>query len=175
MHLLRLFIGSILFIFILITGISLFFPSRVRISKAMNVLAPRQNIEALIADMGRWPEWNPFLDSVVVADMEFKTEGMNIEGANKQETSIRWIKRQEGEWVAETQSETGRPVTNGWQIIQYPDSDSTTIQWYMDFKLRWYPWEKFSSLLLEKSYGPQMEEGLNRLRQSIYDDRPSNN
>jgi hypothetical protein len=37
----------------------------------------------------------------------------------------------------------------------------------MDFKLRWYPWEKFSSLLLEKRYGPVMEQGLAKLKKSI--------
>jgi hypothetical protein len=34
----------------------------------------------------------------------------------------------------------------------------------MQFKLRWYPWEKFASLLFEKQYGTQMEAGLNKLK-----------
>jgi hypothetical protein len=34
----------------------------------------------------------------------------------------------------------------------------------MDFRLRWYPWEKFSSLLLEKRYGPMLENGLDNLK-----------
>jgi hypothetical protein len=30
--------------------------------------------------------------------------------------------------------------------------------------LRWYPWEKFASLGLEKTYGSQMEVGLTRMK-----------
>jgi hypothetical protein len=30
----------------------------------------------------------------------------------------------------------------------------------MDFRLSWYPWEKFSSLFYEKTYGTMMETGL---------------
>jgi hypothetical protein len=37
----------------------------------------------------------------------------------------------------------------------------------MDFHLRWYPWEKFASLLLEKSYGPRMEQGLATLKRLV--------
>jgi hypothetical protein len=39
----------------------------------------------------------------------------------------------------------------------------------MDFRLRWYPWEKFSSLLFEKQYGTQMEAGLESLKQLAED------
>ena len=52
----------------------------------------------------------------------------------------------------------------GWQIFPAATPNTTTIQWYMNFKLRWYPWEKFSSLLLEKRYGPMMEKGLSVLK-----------
>jgi hypothetical protein len=34
----------------------------------------------------------------------------------------------------------------------------------MDFHLGWLPWNKFSGLLLEKRYGPRMEQGLTKLK-----------
>jgi hypothetical protein len=45
----------------------------------------------------------------------------------------------------------------------------------MDFRLRWYPWEKFSSLLFEKSYGLTMEKGLNNIKKLSEADRTSSN
>ena len=52
----------------------------------------------------------------------------------------------------------------GWNFYATEIPNSVTVQWYMDFHLRWYPWEKFSSLLLEKRYGPMMEKGLGNLK-----------
>jgi hypothetical protein len=37
----------------------------------------------------------------------------------------------------------------------------------MDFRLSWYPWEKFSSLFYEKTYGAMMERGLNDLKKRL--------
>jgi len=57
-----------------------------------------------------------------------------------------------------------RNITSGWYLHPGNAIGDMTVQWRMDFKLRWYPWEKFASLLFEKQYGTQMEEGLNRLK-----------
>ena len=60
-----------------------------------------------------------------------------------------------------------KPVINGWKFIKNSGSDSATLQWYIDFNLRWYPWEKFASLLFEKSYGVQMELGLSNIKKIV--------
>jgi len=49
------------------------------------------------------------------------------------------------------------------------------VQWWMDFKLRWYPWEKFSSLFFENIYGAQMEKGLDNLKRLAEANRSSIN
>ena len=53
---------------------------------------------------------------------------------------------------------------SGWNVMKNGTPYGYTVQWYMDFHLRWYPWEKFSSLLFEKRYGPLMEKGLTGLK-----------
>ncbi|HVE60520.1 MAG TPA: hypothetical protein VNA26_01785 [Chitinophagaceae bacterium] len=35
----------------------------------------------------------------------------------------------------------------------------------MDFHLKWYPWQKFSSLLYEERYGTMMQNGLTNLKE----------
>ena len=66
--------------------------------------------------------------------------------------------------LAITKSPAFKNGESGWNFIPTSIPNTITIQWYMDFHLHWYPWEKFSSLLLEKRYGPMLEIGLANLK-----------
>jgi hypothetical protein len=37
----------------------------------------------------------------------------------------------------------------------------------MDFQLAWYPWQKFSSLFYERTYGAMMERGLANFKKQL--------
>jgi hypothetical protein len=41
------------------------------------------------------------------------------------------------------------------------------LQWYFDIKLRWYPWEKFGSIVFDKQLGPPMEKSLGNLKKLL--------
>ncbi len=88
---------------------------------------------------------------------------------------MQWKEKKADERIAVMQKKNGKPMISGWKCIQQPGADSTTLQWYMDFKLRWYPWEKFSSLVFDKSYGGRMEQGLNNIKKIVEADRTSIN
>ena len=53
-------------------------------------------------------------------------------------------------------------INSGFQLVGA--EDSTVVQWYFDFKLKWYPWEKFGSIIFDKQLGPPMESSLARLK-----------
>lgn len=174
MRLLKLLILSFTILFFIITAISLLIPFHVRISRATNVIATPAEVWQQVDDMGNWRNWNPFFsavaDSISYGDMiNGKPGSMNVRG-----TSVKWKHRGPDEHIAEMQS-GHRSILNGWKYISHTQSDSTTVQWYMDFHLRWYPWEKFASLLFEQSYGPKMEQGLNNIKKIVEADRTSIN
>jgi hypothetical protein len=157
-RLIRLAIISIIFFSFLITGISLFFPSHVRLSKAVNILTTRDSTVTAIGSFKKWEHWHPLL-------LNSKNPRLSSgDTLHLGEASIVWTKKDSSEYVAEMRQASGRPVISGWKIIGEKGKDSLIVQWYMDFRLKWYPWEKFSSLLLEKRYGPQMEQGLTNLK-----------
>jgi len=131
---------SILAFAILITIFSLFIPSYIRISKATDITADKEQIMDQIKDTANWKNWYPWADSVQV-----KSEISDI-------TDSSLVINRKG------RSESGFIFHNSGL------AGTTTVQWYMDVHLRWYPWEKFSSLLLEKRYGPLMEKGLENLK-----------
>ncbi|HUR66125.1 MAG TPA: hypothetical protein VMZ03_07210 [Chitinophagaceae bacterium] len=143
MRVIKLGIISVIFFSLLITIFSFFFPSNVRISKATDIRVSKDKVMEQIRDTNNWINWYPGADSnVLPAINDVRDSSIHADG------SIQGNKR----------------AAMGWNI--YPSSlpNTVTLQWYMDFHLKWYPWEKFSSLLLEKRYGPLMERGLEKLK-----------
>jgi hypothetical protein len=150
MRFIKLGIISIVMIFFLFTGMSLFIPSHVRISRAINLSSTSKKIMTELNDTSQWRNWYPGFD-------EMQSAGTIISITEKKENEI----------SVEFNSPNKKTITSTWQAIPYTQSDSVTLQWYLHFKLRWYPWEKFGSLLYEKSYGQQMETGLQNLKSKI--------
>ncbi len=161
MRIIKLGLISFILLFLLITGMSLFIPSEVRVSRAINIHATPDSIWSRIDDFGKWEAWNPFFAGLASRKFERMEEGMAVQIDN---TTIRWREKKADERVAEMINNKPEPVLSVWKAITHSTTDSTTLHWYMDFKLKWYPWEKFSSLMLEKSYGPSMEKGLSNLK-----------
>lgn len=174
MRYIRLLILSFIVLFVVVTIMSLFIPSRVRISKAINIQTTTAGTDSLIGDMGQWKKWNPFFSELGENTINHSTPGQ--EGTEMMEvngTMVKWLQRSETEYVAEMSRGKREPVHNGWSIITYNSPDSLTVQWYMDFHLNWYPWEKFGSLLFEKSYSGKMEQGLTTLKQLLEAEKSS--
>lgn len=162
MRFIRLFLISILVLFGIITVLSLFIPSHVRISRAVNVKANADSVRAQLSDPVQWRNWYPGLDSAQPRHENGTLTGYELGNAR---ASLTLTSRTNDEVTATFTGPRLKPVINGWKLLHNPDS--LTVQWYMDFYLRWYPWEKFASLLLEKSYGPQMEQGLATLKRQV--------
>lgn len=160
MRIVKLGIISIIFFSILITGISLFFPSHVRISKAIDITAGKDSLMKQIADATNWKNWYPGADTLPVLIIDGKVQG--IETGNRQRLIIKEVN--DSAVLAMNAGPHSKRGGSGWNIFPGSSPSSFTVQWYMDIYLRWYPWEKFSSLLFEKRYGPMMEQGLERLK-----------
>jgi hypothetical protein len=160
MRFVKLAIISIIVFSLLITGISLFFPSHIRISKAIDITASKDSLMNQIADPTNWKNWYPGADSLPLLFIESKIRGIvtdSMQGLMIKEVNDSAV-------LAMNVRPNSKRGESGWNIFPGHIPNSFTVQWYMDFHLRWYPWEKFSSLLLEKRYGAMMEQGLARLK-----------
>lgn len=163
MRFVRLFIISIVVLFLVVMVLSLFIPSQVRISRAINLKADHDSIMIRVSDPARWRNWYPGLDSARPRHENGAVTG--YEFGSHSTARLTLISKNSNEVTASFTGTRLNPVINGWKLIH--GADSLTLQWYMDFHLRWYPWEKFASLLLEKSYGPKMEQGLATLKRQV--------
>ena len=161
MRFVKLGIISIIVFALLITAMSLLFPSHIRISKAIDINSQRDTVLLQLREPGKWKKWYPGADSLELLVVDGKTEGLLLTGA---QGTIRVTGSTDSTVTAVTSGKTVREAVTGWNVFPTSLPNTVTVQWYMDFHLRWYPWEKFSSLLLEKRYGPIMEKGLANLK-----------
>ena len=161
MRVIKLPILSFIFLFLLVTIISLFIPANIRISKATNIAGDDKAIYTYIDDLSDWRQWHPALKNVPENEFHVLTgRSVRVHG-----TTITVVERKNEELITEMVTDKGRPIISALKIIRHQQGDSSTLQWYMDFRLRWYPWEKFKSLFFENIYGVQMEQGLANLKE----------
>ena len=140
-----------IFLFLVITAISLLIPSNIRISKAINIQGQKDSIFKLVGDTANWKQWHP---AFIPGDSATRFPPIQIVSKSQNDSEI----------VMHLQQSNKPKVINGWKIYFHPQVDSLTLQWYMDFRLQWYPWKKFGSLFYENTYGVMMEQGLENIQ-----------
>jgi hypothetical protein len=160
MRLLRFALFSFLLLFLLITVVSFFFPSHVRVSRAIDIMAPADKVHEQLSRANQWKNWLPGGDTLLL--VEEKGQAIGIRTPNGNALVISAISADQIQ--AKGTLNASIKASMGWQIIGDSAAAHRTVQWYMDFYFDWYPWEKFASLLLEPRYGAYMELGLQRLK-----------
>ncbi len=164
MRILRLIIISILVLFTIMTIISLFVPSRVSISRAVQINTSKEKLMDQLSNPANWKNWYPESDSTQLYYQDGIIKGLVL---NKDKHHYLVITETKNDEVLATYILPNRKIVTGWKVISAIDSSSQTVQWYMDFHLRWYPWEKFSSFVFERIYNPQLEKGLKNLKEVL--------
>ena len=164
MRLIKLAFISIIVLFAIVTAMSLAIPSQVRISRAVNLKAGKNEVFPLISNLTDWPLWHPaFKDQNINQTLAQNNITLTPLAVTDTLVTVQW------------QQQGRRPVLNGWQMHTIAGADSTALQWYMDFSLPWYPWHKFGSLFYEKTYGVLMEQGLENLKAQVQEEQLQNN
>jgi hypothetical protein len=161
MHYLRLIFISGIVLFLILTGISLFIPSHVRVSRALDMNSDLATVMAQLRDPASWRNWYPGM-----ANASLTRTNNGIAGLQSPGNDLLLDQVSDNHVTAIYKGRKLKTVTTGWNALA-SHSGSVTVNWYMDFHLRWYPWEKFSGLLLEKTYGPMLEKGLANLKKSV--------
>ncbi len=162
---------GILTLFVVLTALSLLFPSDLRVSRVINVAASRQKTYAAISDFRSWPAWNAFVRQT---DITHTTYSSPSGGKGAELRSDQMV-------VRETDADSngialnwnlmgGKQFKGGFELLT-PNSDSLTIQWYFDFHFRWYPWEKMGAFVYDRKLGPAMEESLKGLKLFVENSR----
>lgn len=160
MKLVKLALISAIGLFLVIFFISLLFPSHVRISRAINITAPKDSITARLTDLRQWEHWNAVINNGEVLNKQYSKDRFTSNnvtvtlGAIQTDTiTTNWLQQ------------NGRDIASGFTL--YEQNGTVVVQWYFDFHLKWYPWEKFGSMIFDKQLGPPMEYSLATLKKLL--------
>ena len=159
MKFIKLIIGSIVILSLLLIGFSLLFPSKVITSRAVEIHSSAAKIAYFTADLNHWNEWMSDWkqNKVVIENNRAHIGTQTIRYINQTTNKVNF------EWIAIGQ----RPylVSFDWTLLK----DSTyVVHWSFEQNVKWYPWEKFQTLLNEKVLGSKMELELQNLQQAIH-------
>jgi hypothetical protein len=140
LRVIKLAIISAIVVFVIVYLISLLIPSKIIISRAINIEAPKEKIYPLIADTSNWKQWNDLANPNIY--IEQLPSDSNI-------VSTLW-------------TYGSRSIKGSYRMEKI--GDVTVVQWYFEFHLKWYPWEKFGSITFEDQFGKPMERSLSKLK-----------
>jgi hypothetical protein len=131
------------------------------VSRAIDINAGKSDVMALINDPVRWKEWYPGADSLSPLFIAGQMRGFVLDSVDKGIIALDSLHSHD---VATAVFSTRRMIGKStWTSFAHGDH-STTVNWTLEFPLRWYPWEKFSSLFFDKMYGDQLQGGLDRIK-----------
>lgn len=146
MRVLKLGLLSAIVLFIVLLALSLLLPFHIRISRAININASQNKIYRELNDVSKWKKWNELLGN----------NGIKVKVISSSHDSV----------VLAWKKNSGEEIPGGFNLIELA-RDTTVVQWYFDFHLKWYPWEKFRSIIYDKQLGPPMEKSLDNLKNLV--------
>ena len=157
-NLIKLGLISLVVLGVFVLGLSFLIPSTTRVSRAMDMNAPADSVMKELSNLGQWKNWNLLLkdeqwNEMVVTDSSIKSASWNINLVKKTSMNV----------LTDWYNPSGQLVHAGFEL-HANGNGYTVVQWYFEFKVKWYPWEKFASILFDRQVGPVMERSLDQLK-----------
>lgn len=158
-------------LFIFITILSLFIPSRIMITKAVVINAPADKVFNQVSDLQNWKHWQPvFINDSAKIKFNTTADGTSnsCEWNSKGEKNTMQVTQKTNNSIAATLKRTGEnEVKNTISILPLADTSQVQAEWNVLIKLKWYPWEKFYGIFIEKITGQGYEDALNSLKKYV--------
>ena len=167
----RLFKGFFIVLtglFVFITILSLFIPSRLMVTRAVVINAPADKVFSQVNDLQNWKNWQPvFMKDSAMIQFDTNAGGISssCEWESKGKKNRMQVTGREGNVLSAVLKRTGEnDVQNTISILPLPSSSQVQVEWNVLIKLKWYPWEKFYGIFIENITGEGYEAALNSLK-----------
>jgi len=159
MRIFKLAVISAIVLFIIITAISSLLPSQVLVSRAADIKGSAAKVKMQVFDLKNWQKWmtdakgqrGEYKFNQLANTLDIVATQVSITSAS--DTTLITL------WKSSTN------MTGTFRIIDHHRADSLlTIQWQMEQKVKWYPWQKFAAITKDEIWGASMEKSLENLK-----------
>jgi len=171
MRLFKGFIIALTGLFVFVTLLSLFIPSKVIVTKAVVINANTEKVFTEISDLQNWKHWQPVFKKDA-AQIKFDTDSSGVSDSCEWESKgkknkLRITGRKDNVVTATLLRDGGNDIFNTLRVLPLQNSNQVQAEWIVMIKLKWYPWEKFYGIFIEKISGEGYEEALNSLKEYV--------
>lgn len=171
MRLLKGFLIVLAGLFIFITILSLFIPSKLMVSRAVVINSTADKVFSEINNLQNWKHWQPvFMNDSAKINFKTNTGGISnyCEWDSKGQKNIIEITEKKSNAISVLLKRSGEnDVQNTISVLPLSDSNQVQAEWNVLIKLKWYPWEKFYGIFIEKISGQGYEDALNSLKNYV--------
>jgi hypothetical protein len=155
-------------LFIVVTLISLLIPSKIVTARAVSVQADSLLLFNEVSNLKNWNHWHPvFVNDTTLLKFGNTTSGVNTIASwtqNSKTYKLAIIEQKYPFVKINIQQEGEEDMENIFTIMPVMEQGNMQVQWQAITQLKWYPWEKFSGLFVEKMAGSGNEAALNSLK-----------
>ncbi len=163
MKFIKLGLISILFLGLLVTGISLLIPSTIVVQRSVEIDAPKATVFSVINNVKNWDKWLVNRDTLPIKVS--RVDGFDVLLMGN--TSIIITKVDSSSITSIWQVKKGDKMPGYFSLSRNNENGVTTLQFNFVRNIRWYPWEKFSSIVTDKVLGPFTEQNLENIKQLV--------
>ncbi len=160
MRFIKLGMISVIALLVVATALGLLFPSKVLVSRAVNIKSAKAPIYTLVTDLRNWKNW-------VEGMQDSSVKLFSATEAQMGKTRLMVTAKTDSTLKINWQLANGIVQQSTIRLIADSSQQITVVQWQFVQYLRWYPWERFGSMMNDKIIGPLMEKNLSNLKQKI--------
>ncbi len=157
MRLIKLGLISVVVLFFLASAIGMLLPSTVLVSRAIDIKAYKAPVFRYVSDLRNWKDWVDGMSNPIVKIIDSSSAILG-------NTKVRITGITDSTVVSQWDSENASNQISTIRLIANDNLKMTVVQWQFVQEVKWYPWERFSSMMNDRIIGTLLEKNLNQLK-----------
>ncbi len=165
----KLLVAGILLILCFVFVITLFLPSKVTVSKSIEIDTSVAGVAREINDFNNWKNWYPaFMDkeitiSIVSSQNLSPASTATLRDKEGHEIIFHMVSISMDSIIVDLQPNNKSAIK--YQFIISPHKEGyTQVVWNVNTDLGWYPWRKLQGIIMDKVTGPEYIVALQNLK-----------
>ncbi len=157
-------------LFLVVTILSLLIPSKVITVRSVVVHVPPGRIMEQIANLKNWKNWHPVFmkePGVIYSEPSTGVKAFAVWTSNEKVNKILITEINESGIKFLLVRKNEKDVENILSVRPTQDSTGLQVEWKTLTHLKWYPWDKFAGIFVDKMTGPGYEAALTSLQQYL--------